>query len=314
MRHRKTPLLLLTFTLLLAGCGSAGRQPVKLSDQVNPVPVPGSTDSIAAFSDNAKYVLYIKAVESAEAGDLEDAIVTFKSLGDYADAAFCSTYYEAERLSQVGGVGNLTEALNLYQSIPLFRDSKEKAREVEQLFAADKESMSPGSVAIGNHIFSLYDIVDPGLFAVYSGEGTEQELVEDNPLYPDIIVADRYRLRGVSEGSVWIVFNPENRQAKCIRILQPQTASGDAIMIAGNIAIGNSIEEVREQYPLYSQIGLDSDNYYFANNQNVEHLSSDDDGISISVYYDEDSGIINRIVIYDNYFAYYGSVEDRPKK
>ena len=314
MRNRKAPLLFFALTFLLAGCSGATRQPVKLSVQANPVPATDSADNIASFSDNAKYTLYMKAAESVEAGDLEDAIITFQSLGDYADAAFCSTYYEAERLSQVGGVENLTEALNLYKTIPLFRDSKDKVRVIEELFAADKEVMSPSSIAVGNHVFSLYDIVDPSLFAVYSGEGTEQGLVEGNPLYPDIIVADRYRLRGVSEGSVWIIFNPENQQSKCIRILQPQTASGDAIMIAGNISIGNSIEDIREQYPLYSPMGPDTDYYYFANDQNVEHLDNDDDGICISVDYDEDSGIINKIVISDNYFAYYGSVEDRPKK
>ncbi len=90
-------------------------------------------DEISTYEDASKMSLYTKAINAAETGDYETAFSTFTSLGEFKDCPMMITYYKGrqDETSVYDGVwiygDKWFDAIEIYESIPLFRDSKERA-------------------------------------------------------------------------------------------------------------------------------------------------------------------------------------------
>ena len=92
-------------------------------------------DQLPGFNEASKYSIYSKALEAAKSKAYDDAITTLKSLDDFADASFYTVYFTAEQLALSGEYEKLLEAKRLYESIPLFQDSKDKVKGIDDSIA-----------------------------------------------------------------------------------------------------------------------------------------------------------------------------------
>lgn len=90
-------------------------------------------DELGSYEEASKLSMYCKAAAAGESGDYETAFSTFKLLGDYKESQFMITYYQARKYESAfdSGVVNdgsdLISASKKYDSLTVFRDSKERA-------------------------------------------------------------------------------------------------------------------------------------------------------------------------------------------
>ncbi len=90
-------------------------------------------DEISTYEDASKMSLYTKAINAAETGDYKTAFSTFTSLGEFKDCPLMLTYYKGRQneASVYDGAwiygDRWFNAIEIYESIPLFRDSKDRA-------------------------------------------------------------------------------------------------------------------------------------------------------------------------------------------
>lgn len=90
-------------------------------------------DEISTYEDASKMALYTKAINAAETGDYETAFSTFSSLGEFKDCPMMISYYKGRQneASVYDGTwiygSKWFDAIEIYESIPLFKDSKDRA-------------------------------------------------------------------------------------------------------------------------------------------------------------------------------------------
>lgn len=130
---------------------------------------------LGAYEDAAKLTQYCKAIAAGETEAYADAIATLTALGDFMDASMQAVYYSARQKESLGAFA-AESAAELYSSIPLFRDSKERAAACLERSAALEETMTAStgdspSMIYGGYLFrgfpwgssvelldSLYDV------------------------------------------------------------------------------------------------------------------------------------------------------------
>lgn len=90
-------------------------------------------DEISTYEDSSKMSMYTKAINAAENGDFDTAVASFKALGDFKDCSMMIAYYSGRQAessvydgARING-SKWFEAIKTYESIPLFKDSKERA-------------------------------------------------------------------------------------------------------------------------------------------------------------------------------------------
>jgi len=130
-------ILLLAFLLCLTACqestSSKYERANKLLTEGKYTEAAAIFDEISTYEDASKMSLYTKAINAAETGDYDTAFTTFASLGEFKDCSMMITYYMGRQIeaSVYDGAriyGNKWfDAIELYESIPLFRDSKDRA-------------------------------------------------------------------------------------------------------------------------------------------------------------------------------------------
>ena len=81
---------------------------------------------ITSYEDAAQLLLYASANAAAVEGSFSEAITTLQSLGDYKDSQNLAVYYIAKQAEEQEDVYDIQYIVGLYESIPLFRDSKEQ--------------------------------------------------------------------------------------------------------------------------------------------------------------------------------------------
>lgn len=88
-------------------------------------------EEISTYEDSSKMAMYAKAISAAEKGNYSLAVSGFQSLGDFKDSSFMITYYSARqyesKAEKEGDFNSSVEAAILYESIPFFLDSAERA-------------------------------------------------------------------------------------------------------------------------------------------------------------------------------------------
>lgn len=81
---------------------------------------------ITSYEDSSQLLLYASANAAAVEGCFSEAITTLQSLGDYKDSQNLIVYYSAKQAETQEDVYDIQYIVSLYESIPLFRDSKEQ--------------------------------------------------------------------------------------------------------------------------------------------------------------------------------------------
>lgn len=81
---------------------------------------------ITSYEDSSQLLLYASANAAALEGSFSEAITTLQSLGDYKDSQNLIVYYSAKQAEAQEDVYDIQYIASLYESIPLFRDSKEQ--------------------------------------------------------------------------------------------------------------------------------------------------------------------------------------------
>lgn len=81
---------------------------------------------ITSYEDSSQLLLYASANAAAVEGSFSEAITTLQSLGDYKDSQNLIVYYSAKQAEAQENVYDIQYIASLYESIPLFRDSKEQ--------------------------------------------------------------------------------------------------------------------------------------------------------------------------------------------
>ena len=81
---------------------------------------------ITSYEDSSQLLLYASANAAAVEGSFSEAITTLQSLGDYKDLQNLIVYYSAKQAEAQEDVYDIQYIASLYESIPLFRDSKEQ--------------------------------------------------------------------------------------------------------------------------------------------------------------------------------------------
>lgn len=81
---------------------------------------------ITSYEDSSQLLLYASANAAAVEGSFSEAITTLQSLGDYKDSQNLIVYYSAKQAEAQEDVYDIQYIASLYESIPLFRDSKEQ--------------------------------------------------------------------------------------------------------------------------------------------------------------------------------------------
>lgn len=81
---------------------------------------------ITSYEDSAQLLLYASANAAAAEGSFSEAITTLQTLGDYKDSQNLAVYYIAKQAEEQEDVYDIQYIVSLYESIPLFRDSKEQ--------------------------------------------------------------------------------------------------------------------------------------------------------------------------------------------
>lgn len=125
--------LLLCLTACQESTGSKYERANKLLTEGKYTEAAAVFDEISTYGDASKMALYTKAINAAETGDYETAISTFSSLGDFKDCPMMIIYYKGRQNEDAVYDGMLIhgskwfEAITIYESIPLFRDSKDRA-------------------------------------------------------------------------------------------------------------------------------------------------------------------------------------------
>lgn len=90
-------------------------------------------DELGGYEDSVRMAMYCKAVAAGEGGDYEIALTSFELLGDYRESALMRVYYAARRDEDIAAADSSkwngwTDAAKGYDSLALFRDSRERAQ------------------------------------------------------------------------------------------------------------------------------------------------------------------------------------------
>ena len=127
-------LLILAAVALMCSMSGCGKSQQKIYDEAQKLLADGNYgkaaeqfEKVTSISDAPRYAMYAKALQAAEDGNYSDAFTTLESLGDFADSSMYKSYLEARQAVENGGVQDLLHAKAIYESIPLFRDSKEQS-------------------------------------------------------------------------------------------------------------------------------------------------------------------------------------------
>ena len=90
-------------------------------------------DKLGSYEESTRLSMYCKAAAAGESGDFDTAFSTFTLLGDYKESQFMIIYYQARQYEQTVESGtwinwrNWISAANLYDTLVVFRDSKDRA-------------------------------------------------------------------------------------------------------------------------------------------------------------------------------------------
>ena len=115
-------------------------------------------DKVTSISDAAKYNQYARALQAVEEGNYADAIKTLEGLGDFLDATSYVKYLEAAQTAEGGTVSDLKTAKSIYETIPLFKDSKERIEKLEAAIEEMKEKNPAEGASVGDIIeFGSYE-------------------------------------------------------------------------------------------------------------------------------------------------------------
>ena len=90
-------------------------------------------DELGSYEEATKLSMYCKAAAAGESGDYDTAFSTFRLLGNYKESEYMITYYAA-RQEESRGMPGLIRAARTYDSIALFRDSKDRAEACRKSF------------------------------------------------------------------------------------------------------------------------------------------------------------------------------------
>lgn len=114
-------------------------------------------DELGSYEEASKLSMYCKAAAVGEAGDFETAKNTFTILGDYKESQYMLIYYTAREAEASVYSGYMIygdkwfDAIRGYESIALFRDSKERAEACRK--AAYDQAIKSGDD--GDHSFAI---------------------------------------------------------------------------------------------------------------------------------------------------------------
>ena len=90
-------------------------------------------DTLENYEDSSRLSMYCKAIIAGENGEYDTAVSSFTALGDFRDSSLMITYYTARKTeASVYKDDSIDgqywfDAIEIYESIPLFRDSGERA-------------------------------------------------------------------------------------------------------------------------------------------------------------------------------------------
>ena len=140
MRHIKKIAILIVIlfiALLLAGCQESDESKYKNAQSLlakgEYTEAAKKYDELGSYAEASKLSMYCKAAAAGENGDYETAFSTFKLLEDYKDSKFMISYYQARQYESEAEVesriqwGKLLSAAKMYDSLAVFRDSKERS-------------------------------------------------------------------------------------------------------------------------------------------------------------------------------------------
>ena len=135
--HVIAMIILLSLTLILTACEKSDEAKYKdaqsLLGKGQFVEAATAFDELGNYEESSKLSMYCKAAAAGEDGDYDTAFSTFELLGDYKDSSMMITYYSARRMEELGGAVetggwvSLLQAAATYDTIMLFRDSKERS-------------------------------------------------------------------------------------------------------------------------------------------------------------------------------------------
>ncbi|MBE5790168.1 MAG: hypothetical protein E7325_11095 [Clostridiales bacterium] len=140
MKHVKKIVMLLVLVLvvvLVSGCQESDKSKYEKAQSLMAkgeyTEAAEAFDGLGSYEDSSKLSMYCKAAAAGENGDYDVAFSTFELLGDYKESKFMITYYKA-RQNEAGVIdgtwinwGKLLTAAEQYDSLALFRDSKDRA-------------------------------------------------------------------------------------------------------------------------------------------------------------------------------------------
>lgn len=199
-------LSLLLFSCLLSGCAGAEERSFQAGQ--NALAAEDYSAAIAAFEKAASLpeaeslLRYAQAWQALTEGDYTSAESGFRALGDFKDCALMLPYCSARRQESAaqsafssgdaeGAVSASLDAASLYSSLPLFRDSDERAAACRTLlYDKATEWMNLGNAAGAETVFAaLGDYLDSASLRTYcqaSQLETQEQFVEAAALFATV--------------------------------------------------------------------------------------------------------------------------------
>ena len=132
-------------------------------------------DELGSYEEASKLSMYCKAAAAGENGDYDTAFSTFSLLGDYKESQLMLVYYNARQLeangrdNEKGPRSDILDAAQKYDTIALFRDSKERAescRKTVYVWAEDYAEKENYYFAV-NYMKALGDYGNSALMVKY---------------------------------------------------------------------------------------------------------------------------------------------------
>ena len=133
-------------------------------------------DELGSYEDSPKLSLYCKAADAGENGDYQSAISTFTLLNGYSDSNLMISYYHAREFEVKANSDEellfwryWISAADLYDSLSLFKDSKERAEQCrEAAYNQAEKWASSGNYSLAIQVLeTLGDYNDCNLLRLY---------------------------------------------------------------------------------------------------------------------------------------------------
>lgn len=224
MKKKKTILMVLLLVSLLAFCSCWGPEATYKSAQNllskgKYTEAAKQFENLGGYEDAATLAIYCKACALCEAGNFDSGIAALENLGDYKDCKMRITYYTARDCENVVLSGEyewLTYVKSLYQSIPLFLDSTNRADNLESsVYSLAEKLMNKGEWQEALSAFS-----------VLSGEFEIEEKVEAC-WYG---IAEEHLNQGQWDEAVQAFVLAGNHRDAATRILESYYLQGEALI------------------------------------------------------------------------------------